>query len=166
MSSTRQWTIEELDREHPLPGDWEWMEDGSNGGVQMWSAVVRDYDYGEPEVTSIVSVDREGRLHGEYESDDTDTADVTLAVLLVSMGRDSLEAMADEAYRQGWSHERTDIVDFITSPPGRVPEWVRGQIAELAAAIGRAGHVGWGQRLYTETVRTAAAMLRRGTVKP
>ena len=52
----------------------------------MWSAVIVDYDYGDPEVSSIVSVDREGRLHCEYESDDTDTAEVTLAVILVNMG--------------------------------------------------------------------------------
>jgi hypothetical protein len=55
-----------------------------------------------------------------------------------------------EAYRRGRAHERLDIVDFITSPPGRVPEWVQGQIAELAAAINRGAHDGWGKRLYTK----------------
>lgn len=55
-----------------------------------------------------------------------------------------------EAYKRGRAHERLDIVDFITSPPGRVPEWVRGQIAELATAIKRGTHDGWGKRLYAK----------------
>jgi hypothetical protein len=53
-----------------------------------------------------------------------------------------------EAYARGRAHERLDIVDFITSPPGRIPEWVRGQITELADAVKRGGHVGWASRLY------------------
>lgn len=150
--SARVWTREELDRVHPLPGDWEWMRDGATtvGGVPMWSAVILDDDYGETEVSSIICVDQEGRLHCELGSDDTHTADVALAVILTSKGLDSSDAMTAAAYQAGRAHERLDVVDFITSPPGRVPEWLQGQIAELSEAIKRGRHEGWAERLYKD----------------
>jgi len=55
----------------------------------------------------------------------------------------------EEAYRLGRLHERTDIVDFIEGPPGRIPDVHRNFIGELGKAIARATHEGWGKRLYT-----------------
>ena len=53
-------------------------------------------------------------------------------------------------YQRGRSHERLDIVDFINHPPGRIPEWVQGQITEIASAIKRGAHTGCASRLYAD----------------
>jgi hypothetical protein len=154
MKTDRVWTIAGLDHTHPLEDEndegWTWKLDEDGRPFAVNGDRARIY------------VDDLNRLR--CDDIDGDNADVALAVILASKGLDSLETLATESYRLGQSHERTDVVDFITSPPGRIPEWVRGQIAELAKALRSAGHVGWGKRLYEKPAPGIDVVLRRGTV--
>lgn len=92
---TRQWTVEELNRVHPLPAGWSWADDDSVGwharhpGGYTVCIDDRDYVLALWMGTTIVSPPRA----------------VALAVTLASQGLDSREAMATaiEALGTEWS---------------------------------------------------------------
>jgi hypothetical protein len=89
--SDRVWTLEKLNEVHPLSDDdgWEWIEDlGVRGG---WLAAS---DEGR-----VVCVLMDGRIRFGNMDDVPDR--VALAVIMMSRGADSLEAMAAEVDRIG-----------------------------------------------------------------
>ncbi len=55
------------------------------------------------------------------------------------------------ALGEGRARERADVLDFVRSPPGRLPERLRPAFAEFARAIERGAHVGYARRLYENT---------------
>jgi hypothetical protein len=148
MTASRQWTREELDREHPLPEgeeegyEWTWQwrildgvacafgwyddNDGISGEHQVW-------------------VDSRWKCLrstcGDYEV--PPPALVALAVILASQGLDSREAMAD-ALQAHVDEDASRLADV--GPEDRTTGLVLAARANAAAAI--------------------VAMLRRGRVEP
>jgi hypothetical protein len=108
--SARVWTREELDRVHPLQSGWTWDQDRAG-----WTAL--------DSAGSAVWVDSHGRVRIESPRSTKWAAEgveegiapksVTLAVILVNMGRDPIEATgpevtikAEDADRLAWSLTR------------------------------------------------------------
>jgi hypothetical protein len=109
--TARVWTIEELNRVHPLPEGWRWCLTLDKGKPFAMRKTVY------AEVTII-----DGRVEITVSPDDHPNVpdDVCLAVILASKGRDSFEHMAnfvegaaksarDEANR---SNDREEAIGF------------------------------------------------------
>jgi hypothetical protein len=80
--TARVWTVEELDRVHPLPEGWRWLTDDDG---ETWMAIA-DNEMQEP--ACFVWDD------GSLGCDEGVPLPVALAVILASQGRDSFKAMA------------------------------------------------------------------------
>lgn len=79
----RAWTIDELDRVHPLPEMWTWVADAYGRPFARNGGDTVEVDHGE-----LLSISHEGSLIAP-------PFDVALAVILASMGRDSFDTLAD-----------------------------------------------------------------------
>jgi hypothetical protein len=164
ITSTRVWTINELDQAHPKvrAAGWRWFinEYGEPSAVRVEPHVFHgDHRVWVTDWGSVCShwVDSDGQqvplLPGQSEDA---PGDVCFAVVLARRGLDSPEAMTAAAYRLGREHERADVVDFIKYPPGRLPDHMRQSISELRQALERGQHEGGGKRIY-ETPAPAGA---------
>jgi hypothetical protein len=136
MTEPKQWTIEDLDRVHPLPAGWRWAKDSEGdwcawlgarwvsapGGALFWD------DPSLPPDNEVMCI----------------PSDVALAVILAGKGLDSMEAMAREM------DDRADEMAKRSQVGGGFSDSIH-----AATASGRAVQAA-----------EAAAMLRRGTVKP
>jgi hypothetical protein len=79
-----------------------------------------------------------------------DGRDVIIAELLAHADTQEQQAEREigDAYERGRRHERLDVVDFVTGPPGRIPDGARQCVVELAVALRAGTHEGWAKRLY------------------
>jgi hypothetical protein len=103
---TRQWTREALDAAHPLPRGWYWRvdDDGADegDGYHVIAVDPSDHDPFNDDDAEVWVLD--GGLESTRASI---PVDIALAVILASLGMDSLGAMADamktraEALRSG-----------------------------------------------------------------
>jgi hypothetical protein len=146
---TRQWTIEELDRVHPLRDGWSWdvafgAPPVARYGTGIGSLAVY-VDDGELVSEKMLPPTGERfecmfgcKAANEGTSHEPPPADITLAVILASKGLDSREAMAAEVERES----------------ARLVPATADATAHCWAGYGRDG------------LRRVAAMLRRGTVRP
>lgn len=144
--TARVWTIEELDRVHPLPDGWSWV--GRGGG--QWLAVRTGYDGDAGPGDWHIWVDECDTFcsmfyyypRGASEPYDAPT-DVALPVLLASKGLDSLGEMADALEGERVKAEQATC-----------------DAASVRFTIKANRHAG-----AAEAFAQSAAMLRRGTVK-
>jgi hypothetical protein len=95
--SDRVWSVEELTIVHPLPDGWTWSVAQGIGvsdvdPMRPWAFGVGDQGVEVGGDGALLALDGNGRRFDP-------PADVALAVVLASKGRDSFEAMAREADR-------------------------------------------------------------------
>jgi hypothetical protein len=138
--TARVWTVEELDRVHPLPRGWHWrIEDGGvddGDGYHLTAVDPSDHDPFNDDDAEVWVLD--GGLESTRASIPTDVA---LPVILASKGLDSREAMAAEI---------ESAAKRVAVEAGSMPDF-----AHAAHEMGRA-----------RQAVAIAEMLRRGTVEP
>jgi hypothetical protein len=133
--TARVWDVDELNRVHLLPDGWRWMWLTEYG---LWCARYEDDSGGWAEVW----VEGGALAYSEHLAECP--ADVALAVILASQGRDSLDALADAMVRHRDAAARAESRCRRTKKHARANQ-----------------HVGkW------EAFDLARAMLRRGRVEP